>query len=218
MIIKRKKFTSDLVIIAPDSQIENINSAVEVACDIFEEKWSKFNPFSDLFSKAPELPATMWEEVKDLLNQYNKGKEVKDYTCFAKGFVLDKALMAMISCNFSSPSSNYMVNFGGDLVAKGLEHFIIEGSTEKYYFSNSDDFRAIFTSGNTEKRGDHIIKLNGEPAMHGKLTIIADAKTLDGGLMNLDALTTFRFAEMVSSQELNRICARRGIKIKEIWT
>lgn len=217
MIIKREKFTSDLIIVAPDSQIENINSAVDVACDIFEEKWSKFNPFSDLFSKAPELPVTMWEEVKELLNKYNKGKEVKDYTCFAKGFVLDKALMVMISDNFSSPS-NYMVNFGGDLVAKGLEHLSIEGSTEKYYFSNSDDFRAVFTSGNTEKRGNHILKLDGEPAMNGKLTVITDAKALEGALMNLDALTTFRFAEMIDSKEFNRICARRGIKIKEIWT
>lgn len=217
MIIKRVKFTSDLIIVAPDSQIENIDSAIEVACDIFEETWSKFNPFSDLFSKAPELPPTMWDEVKKLLNKFNKGKEVKDYTCFAKGFVLDKALMAMVMANFSSPS-NYMVNFGGDLVAKGLEHVSIQGTTEKYYFSPSDDFKAVFTSGNTEKRGNHILKLDGEPAMNGRLTLIAEAKTLEGELMNLDALTTFRFAEMIGSQELNRICARRGINIKEVWT
>lgn len=156
-------------------------------------------------------------KLKKLLNKFNKGKEVKDYTCFAKGFVLDKALMAMVMANFSSPS-NYMVNFGGDLVAKGLEHVSIQGTTEKYYFSPSDDFKAVFTSGNTEKRGNHILKLDGEPAMNGRLTLIAEAKTLEGELMNLDALTTFRFAEMIDSQELNRICARRGINIKEVWT
>jgi len=78
----------------------------------------------------------------------------KDITCMMKGAAIDLIASKLLS-DYNELDS-FIINFGGDILVYNIDTEInIEGT--KFKFSLPKGIYSIFTSGNTAKRGNHIV-------------------------------------------------------------
>lgn len=76
-----------------------------------------------------------------------------DFTCAMKGLAID-IIANMLNSNFVT---SYIISFGGDIYVHNADAVInVEGTKFNIEVNHHSDW-SIFTSGNTEKRGNHII-------------------------------------------------------------
>ena len=116
-----------------------------------------------------------------------------DATSMIKGMFIDELLSEV------QPTGKYLIDFGGDIVTNGRASVEIEGSNLVISTVPTSRPFYIFTSGNTDKRGDHI-----KGGGRGTVTVIS--REFESATV-ADMYTTQRFAGGIP-QDPNRI---------EIW-
>jgi len=85
-------------------------------------------------------------------SKYLKYGYIDDITCMMKGAAIDRisALLNLYNCN------RYIINFGGDIYTHNAKTQIQIEDTKFFIDIDGNDY-SIFTSGNTKKRGNHIV-------------------------------------------------------------
>lgn len=203
-VIKLHAWTSDLEIRMSKYSItdeylisvieDNILIPIQEGLSIW--KVGDLYDFLDLFEK--EFP-------ESLRNQFSYNG---DLTCMLKGLAIDMIAWFLEQYGIES----YLINFGGDIFGKNTEAIIkIEGT--KFEIFKKGTF-SVFTSGNTEKRGDHIIGGN-----TGDLAVVAvdwGCPNENGHYMNwiIDAIATKRVARDQDSITLGWTLLHQYIKNK----
>lgn len=203
------KFTSKLETVLPVEYESEILDVIQKSCDRVEETWSIFNKNSECRKSSKnwiKYPKNFWKQLVEPIENYNLSTEFnfKDYTCFLKGEVLSDALKFILNQN---PKFNFQINFGGDMVIRGYDAIEVRdsGISEVILLDNPSSIYAAFTSGNTNKRGNHIKGTS----RRGLLTLISEnPKAKD--LASLDALCTLTFSESLSKEESKRIALSNG--------
>lgn len=146
-VIKMHEWTSDLEIrmsnclIADEYLVESIkhNVLIPIQEGLSNWKTGEVGDMPDLY--IDKLP----QPFRDSLGHNG------DLTCMLKGLAIDEIAWYL---DFYGVQS-YLINFGGDIFGKNTEAIIkIEGTD--FEIDKKGTF-SVFTSGNTEKRGDHII-------------------------------------------------------------
>lgn len=137
---KINKWTSELIISA-DIEIDDvIKKNVLDILDYIETYLSKWGNGQ---GKDPEY------YLSEKLIRYGLNG---DLTCMLKGLAIDK-ISRILSYKFNS--SHFVISFGGDIYTNGVPIRVAIDGTD--FFIESNSRCSIFTSGNTEKRGNHII-------------------------------------------------------------
>lgn len=109
-----------------------------------------------------------------------------DITCMCKGWAIDVIAEYLIS----NGENSFLINFGGDIFGYNTHQVIkIEGT--KFQIKASGTF-SIFTSGNTSKRGNHII--GGNPGEFMTAYVNWDADQYGWSNLGMDIITTKLFA------------------------
>lgn len=209
---KSEKFTSELITILPSDSEDEILSAFEKSCKSSEETWSIFNENSECRRNSKDwkcYPKYFWEELIEYVERYNQttSYDFKDYTCFIKGHILGETLEKILE---TSSEFKFLVNFGGDMILRKFSSIGLKGekSSEILFLSDSPCVYAVFTSGNTNKRGNHIKGTR----RRGTVTIIVEEPS-PKDLASLDALCTIMFSERISEEEACAISKLHGYEL-----
>lgn len=105
-----------------------------------------YNALSVMGSYYPD-----YNEIAKELEKYRSYGLGNDLTCLMKGHAID--FIAFLLTNLGHKS--YIINFGGDIYMRNSSA-IIHTDNENVTINLSGNY-SIFTSGNTDKRGDHIV-------------------------------------------------------------
>ena len=76
-----------------------------------------------------------------------------DYTCMMKGYLIDSIKKDLIN----ESRDSFIIDFGGDMYLHNVKDRLINIEGTNFNIKLSSGSYSIFTSGNTKKRGDHII-------------------------------------------------------------
>lgn len=185
------KWTSKLTILA--DQVDNtytVTEEIDTKLAALEYERNTFN--SDEFKLNGSLNL-----ISESLWSYAQGDDI---TCVMKGLAID-CISAILK---SHGAKSYLINFGGDIYGHNVDQNIpIENS--KFTLGLKGCF-SVFTSGNTDKRGDHI-----PGGARGTSTVIVRYKS-DDNYINayVDALATKIHAKSDQVPELMNIIESRG--------
>ena len=188
--MEREIFTSKLQIIIPDNpekEGEWMNLSVGVESEI-DNLYSFFNENSRIHWDSRCYPPELSEVYVDKIKMYNP----IDLTSCLKGAFLYR----MVKYMRGVPSS-FLLNFGGDMVGRGEFEVSIDCS---FTSITTNGLFAIFTSGNTERRGNHI---KCRIPRSGTVTEIFSLKSESeiSRLSDFDCYTTLRFASEINKCE-----------------
>ena len=133
---------TSMLTIKTGSQIsEKAINEISSTLKYWETEWSNCNKTGSLGIFEPKL--------SEYSNQFPEG----DFTCAMKGMAIDMIAGILDSENIKS----YLIDFGGDIYCHNCDTLInIEGTKFNIEVNRRSDW-SIFTSGNTKKRGNHII-------------------------------------------------------------
>ena len=183
-------FTSIFKVIGPDYFENDIMNLTNVVAGYIDRTYNIFNPDS-MVSRKMEVPKPCIDSILDKkILEYNQtaGTSILDYTCCLKGLFLDNLLFEYGDV----PDFDYLFDFGGDIVGQG-EFTIPIGNSFAQIKTLPGDIFGIFTSGNNEKRGNHI-KCTDET--DSSLTQYFTGNSEYPLWANMDAYATLRYAGM----------------------
>ena len=200
-------FTSDLTIIGFDEIEDLMKVRIANIATTFDKAYSFFNTDSYIWGEWGEnkckdivLPLKEGkEELLPYLEQYFEKVNGPDLTCMLKGlFILYLFQADGMGEKISEIPESFMINFGGDILCRGIWNIRVEDSFTMIR-TKPDDCYAIFTSGNTSKRGTHITPVIHESQpLNSQLTSVYREPFSEDLLFKLplfDAYTTIRYAE-----------------------
>lgn len=125
------------------------------------------------------------------LFRYSKYSLNNDMTCMMKGYAIDIIRSIMDKANIDK----YIIDFGGDIYGNNVNYIArIDGTSIDLTLSGKS---SVFTSGNTEKRGNHVV---GGKSGHQYTTVIIWNEVIDNVLA--DVLATKHFANEKVVDEL----------------
>ena len=132
-----KLWTSDLIIRTKVELIDEIKKKIAFHANLIEEQWKSESPNYRTFS----------------LSKYSQYAVGNDYTCMLKGYLIDYIRLLLDGEFYDS----YVIDFGGDVYVQNLNNRMIQIENSKFNIHIDSGKYSIFTSGNTNKRGNHII-------------------------------------------------------------
>lgn len=139
-----KYWTSDLIISA-DKDLDQYISGIESILNTIRDRFSLYKE-SDNYGELDVVNA-------DILNGYGiLNNDKLDFTCMLKGLAIDNIRKLFNGAGFGS----YIISFGGDIYGfhAPVTKIPIEGTDFQVMIEGNF---SVFTSGNTERRGNHII-------------------------------------------------------------
>jgi nucleoside 2-deoxyribosyltransferase len=179
MIININKWTSDLCISSNVSF--ELDKVIEILNDL-EASFSKFNELTEYdFDRLLELCDNDTNLYTKILQFAEYVEGTYDFTGVLKGIAINEIDKYLRSIN----SEIHYIDFGGDILAHNCP-VKIKASDKVFIESDAEDRFVCFTSGNTDKRGNHIIcKCNpiGDTVTyieHNGNPIIADMRATKG--------------------------------------
>ena len=184
-------FTSVFRVIGPDYFENDIINLTNTVADTIDRMYNIFNPESMVSKKQNvPVPSCLDCELYEKILEYNSkaGNSILDLTCCLKGLFLDNLMFEYGDI----PDFDYMLDFGGDIIGQGEFTIPIANSFSQIHTLPGDIF-ALFTSGNTEKRGNHIKLTN---RTNSSLTQYFRGDDEFPLCVNMDAYATLRYAGM----------------------
>lgn len=168
-------WTSKLIIKTKDVLSDEVIKSIIDELKYIEERYSSF-----VRERKPDDLA-----IPMLSDEYKKYGLNDDYTCMLKGLAIDRITKLL------SGYDSFIINFGGDMFIKNASARVrIDGT--KFSFDVTGTY-SIFTSGNTAKRGDHIV---GPEVIHGAFnTLLINWSTHDPNNTAADISCTKYFAD-----------------------
>lgn len=198
---KINKWTSDLLISADIELTDEFKEKVIVILDYIESVYRKKDEGRVPFDKQLIISTDLYK--------YAYPDKTGDYTCMLKGAAIDEIKSLLNKLN----SNSYVISFGGDIFCKNSKLKVKIDNSNFYLIV--DGTYSIFTSGNTEKRGHHII---GNDYIYQATVVVKWTK--DVGINNtiVDVLATKLVAnEILNIEELeDHIESSNGI-VKEFY-
>lgn len=130
-------WTSNLIIRTKIELVDEIKKKITFHANLIEEQWRSEDPNYRTFT----------------LSNYAQYAVGNDYTCMLKGYLIDYIRLLLDGEFYDS----YIIDFGGDVYIQNLHNRMVQIENSKFNVHIDSGRYSIFTSGNTDKRGDHII-------------------------------------------------------------